>query len=53
LKGELSLVKKTIGKIAKITEENTLGEESILDKKYKNRKESAFVESSFSYLIEL
>jgi hypothetical protein len=46
-------VKKTIGKICKITEENTLGEESLLDKKYFGRMESAFVESQNALLIEV
>ena len=53
LKGEISLVKRSIGKIGRVTEENTLGEEAILDKRYTYRKESTFVESLESYLFEL
>jgi hypothetical protein len=53
LKGEVTLVRKNIGKIANLSEENTLGEEVILDRRFKTRKESAFVEGSIAYLIEI
>jgi hypothetical protein len=53
LSGEITLVKKNIGKFLKISLDNTLGEESFLDKKNSLRKESAFVESENALLIEL
>ena len=43
--GEVSLVKKNYGKIAKVTEGSTIGEEVVLDRKCNKRRESAFAES--------
>ena len=42
-----------MGRISKITEENTLGEESILDKKYTQRLETAYAESEKAGVIEI
>jgi hypothetical protein len=53
LSGEITLIKRNYGKILKITSENTLGEEFLLDRKFSQRKESAFVESPKALLIEI
>lgn len=49
----MSLVKRHYGKIGKVTESNTLGEEIILDRKARRRRESAFAETGNIHTMEV
>ena len=53
LDGEVSLVKRHYGKIAKVTETSTLGEEILLDRIVKKRRESAFAETEKVTTMEI
>lgn len=53
LYGELTLHQKLKGKLGSVTEEHSLGEECIFDKKYTKRQETAYVESEKAGILEL
>lgn len=44
---------KNKGKIGSITEENTIGEECIFDKKYSQRHETVYVDSDKAGILEI
>ena len=53
LYGTLTLHSAQKGKISTITEDNTIGEECIFDKKYVKRQETVYVESDKAGVLEL
>lgn len=51
--GEVAMHSKVHGRLGKITDENTLGEECLLDKKFACRLETAFAVSEKAGVLEI
>ena len=53
LKGVLSLHIAVVGKVGTLGPENTIGEDLIMDKRYKTRNETIYGESKLTELLEI